>query len=69
MPVLLLVGSESPAWAVRSVEAHAKAIPRAETRILEGQGHGANLTAPELLAAELEPLLRSTAMSRYPQPK
>ena len=28
MPVLLLVGSESPAWAVRSVEAHAEAIPR-----------------------------------------
>ena len=53
MPVLLLVGSESPAWAVRSVEAHANAIARAETRVLEGHGHGANLTAPDLLAAEL----------------
>ena len=53
LPVLLLVGSESPAWAVRSVEAHANAIARSETRVLEDHGHGANLTAPELLAAEL----------------
>ena len=53
LPVLLLVGSESPAWAARSVEAHANAIARSETRVLEGHGHGANLTAPELLAAEL----------------
>jgi pimeloyl-ACP methyl ester carboxylesterase len=53
VPTLLLVGSESPAWAVRSVEAHAAAIPGAETRVLEGHGHGANLTAPELLADEL----------------
>lgn len=52
-PTLLLVGSESPEWAVRSVDAHAAAIPNAQKRVLEGQGHGANLTAPELLAAEL----------------
>jgi pimeloyl-ACP methyl ester carboxylesterase len=53
-PTLLLVGSDSPAWAKRSVDAHAEAIPSAEKRVLEGQGHGANLTAPELLAVELE---------------
>jgi pimeloyl-ACP methyl ester carboxylesterase len=53
LPVLLLVGSASPAWAVRSVEAHANAIARSETHVLEGHGHGANLTAPELLADEL----------------
>ena len=52
-PTLLLVGSESPAWAARSIEAHANAIPRAETRVLEGHGHGANVTGPELPAAEL----------------
>ena len=52
-PTLLLVGSQSPAWAVKSVEEHAKAIPRAETRVLEGHGHGANVTGPDLLAAEL----------------
>jgi pimeloyl-ACP methyl ester carboxylesterase len=53
-PTLLLLGTESPAWAVRSVRAHSDAIPCAETRPLEGQGHGANVAAPELLAAELE---------------
>jgi pimeloyl-ACP methyl ester carboxylesterase len=53
VPVLLLVGSESPAWAVRSVEAHVDTLPRAEKRMLDGEGHGANLTAPDLLAAEL----------------
>jgi pimeloyl-ACP methyl ester carboxylesterase len=53
-PALLLVGTESPAWAVRSVGAHAAAIPGAETRTLAGQGHSANMTGPGLLAAELE---------------
>jgi pimeloyl-ACP methyl ester carboxylesterase len=53
VPALLLVGTESPAWAVRSVDAHADEIPGAEKRVLEGHGHGANLTAPDLLAAEL----------------
>ena len=54
MPVLLLLGTESPDWAVRSVHAYADAIPGAELRMLEGQGHSANTTAPELLARELE---------------
>ena len=54
LPVLMLVGTESPDWAVRSVAAHAEAIPGAETRTIEGQGHSANVTAPDLLAAELE---------------
>jgi pimeloyl-ACP methyl ester carboxylesterase len=36
------------------VAAHAEAIPAAETRRLEGHGHSANVTAPDLLAAELE---------------
>jgi pimeloyl-ACP methyl ester carboxylesterase len=57
-PTLLLLGTESPAWAVRSVRAHAEAIPGAETRMLEGQGHGANVAAPELLASELERFLQ-----------
>lgn len=52
-PTMLLVGSESPEWAGRSVDAHADALPGAEKRVLEGQGHGANMTAPELLAEEL----------------
>jgi pimeloyl-ACP methyl ester carboxylesterase len=52
-PALLLVGSESPAWAVESVDTHERTLPRAEKRVLEGEGHGANLTAPELLGGEL----------------
>jgi pimeloyl-ACP methyl ester carboxylesterase len=54
VPVLMLVGSESPDWAVRSVAAHAEAIPDAETSTLEGQGHSANMEAPDQLAGELE---------------
>ena len=56
-PTLLLLGTNSPGWAARSVRAHAEAIPRSETRALEGQGHSANVTAPELLASELERFL------------
>jgi pimeloyl-ACP methyl ester carboxylesterase len=54
---LMLVGSESPPWAIRSTEAYADALPRAETHVLEGHGHGANVTAPELVAAEIERFL------------
>ena len=52
-PCLLLVGSESPYWARRSTEAFAAAIPNAEVHTLEGQGHGAAVSAPELLAEEI----------------
>jgi pimeloyl-ACP methyl ester carboxylesterase len=52
-PTLLLVGSESPAWAQRSTEAFAAAIPGAEVFTLEGHGHGASVSAPGLLAAQL----------------
>ncbi len=53
LPTLMLVGEESPAWAVRSTDAVAKALPNAEVRTLAGQGHSATLHAPELLAEEL----------------
>ena len=53
LPTLMLVGSESPEWARRSTAAHAAAIPGAAVVTLEGQGHGANSAAPELVAAEL----------------
>lgn len=52
-PTLLLVGTESPDWATRSTEAYAEMLPNAEKRPLEGQGHGANVSAPEVLAGEL----------------
>jgi pimeloyl-ACP methyl ester carboxylesterase len=54
---LLLVGSESPAWARRSTEAFAAAIPGVEVRTLEGHGHGAAVSGPDLLAAEIERFL------------
>jgi pimeloyl-ACP methyl ester carboxylesterase len=56
-PTLLLVGTESPDWAVRSTDAYEEAIPNAERRVLEGQGHSANVNAPELLAGELQRFL------------
>jgi pimeloyl-ACP methyl ester carboxylesterase len=52
-PTLLLIGSDSPAWAHRSTETFAEAIPNAEVRPLEGHGHGASVSGPDLLAAEL----------------
>jgi pimeloyl-ACP methyl ester carboxylesterase len=56
-PTLLLVGTESPNWAVQSVRAYADAIPGSETSALEAQGHSANMTAPDMLASELERFL------------
>jgi pimeloyl-ACP methyl ester carboxylesterase len=52
-PTLLLLGTESPEWASRSVEAFSSALPDAVVHTLEGHGHGANVTAPELLASEI----------------
>jgi len=53
VPTLMMVGSESPAWARRSTEAYATAIPGATVRTLEGEGHGAALSAPQLVASEI----------------
>jgi pimeloyl-ACP methyl ester carboxylesterase len=52
-PALLLVGSESPSWAKRSTDAYAAALPDAQVHVLEGHGHGAAMSGPELLASEL----------------
>lgn len=57
VPALVLVGSESPTWAKLSTEAFAAAIPGAELRTLEGHGHGAAVSGPELLASELRSFL------------
>jgi pimeloyl-ACP methyl ester carboxylesterase len=53
MPVLMLVGSESPAWATRSTAAYAEALSDVTVRTLDGQGHGGAVSAPELVAAEV----------------
>jgi len=55
-PTLLLVGTESRDWAGRSVGSNADTIPRSQTHSLDG--HGANMTAPDLLASEVERFLR-----------
>jgi pimeloyl-ACP methyl ester carboxylesterase len=58
-PTLMLLGSESPDWARRSTGAYSEAIPDAEVSILDGHGHGATTSGPELLAAELTRFLSS----------
>jgi pimeloyl-ACP methyl ester carboxylesterase len=50
---LMLLGSDSPAWARRSTHTYSEAIPNAEVHILEGHGHGATTSGPELLATEI----------------
>lgn len=57
-PTLMLLGSESPDWARRSTEAYSEAIPGAQVHILQGHGHGATTSGPELLAATIERFLR-----------
>ena len=53
IPVLMLIGSESPAWAGRSTAAYADALPNVTVHTLDGQGHGALVAAPGLVASEL----------------
>jgi pimeloyl-ACP methyl ester carboxylesterase len=56
-PTLLLVGSERTEWAIRSTGAYEELLPSAARVVLEGHGHGANVSAPGLLAAELRRFL------------
>ncbi len=53
VPTLLLLGSESPEWAHLATQALAAALPDARVVLLEGQGHAATVTAPDLLASEI----------------
>jgi pimeloyl-ACP methyl ester carboxylesterase len=59
IPVLLLLGSDSPAWARDITGALASALPAAEQVTLPGQGHDAVDVAPGVLVAELERYLGS----------
>ncbi len=58
VPVLLLVGSESPPEISADPDVVAAALPDARIRVLDGQAHMAQLTAPELFAAEVLAFLR-----------
>jgi pimeloyl-ACP methyl ester carboxylesterase len=58
VPTLLLTGSESRDWGPE-VEIVAAALPNARISVLEGQGHTADIVAPELVAERLLHFLRS----------
>jgi pimeloyl-ACP methyl ester carboxylesterase len=61
VPTLLLLGSDSPPGEAESTAVVAAALPGARVVTLEGQGHVAMLTAPEVFAAEVLSFLgRST---------
>jgi pimeloyl-ACP methyl ester carboxylesterase len=67
VPCLMLVGSESPEWARTSTQAFAESIPGTDVHTLDGHGHGAAVSGPELLAAELRrvaPLMIESARDR-----
>jgi len=50
LPTLLLLGGASPDWAARWTSMAQAAIPSSRLQVLEGQGHLALSTAPELVA-------------------
>jgi len=52
-PVLLLVGSATPAEHVAAVDFLAAELPNARVVTMQGQGHVAMLTAPEVVAREV----------------
>ena len=52
-PTLLVLGSESPAWAQQGIDAARSVLPHAVITILPGQGHMATVTGPELFATEV----------------
>ncbi len=53
VPTLLLAGSESPPEFRKSVDDVHAALPESSLHVLEGHGHAATLTAPELVAREI----------------
>ena len=50
VPVRLLVGDRTAVHHRQAVDALARVIPDARVTVLEGQGHGALLQAPQLVA-------------------
>jgi pimeloyl-ACP methyl ester carboxylesterase len=58
MPVLLVVGETSPDPSKTNVDAVAAALPNARIAVLEGQGHAADVLAPEMFARVMLEFLR-----------
>ncbi len=52
--MLLILGSDSPAWAHDITRDLAGTLPRSTLAVLDGQGHEATDSAPAALAARLE---------------
>ena len=59
VPTLLLLGSDSPPPEAESTARVAAALSGARVVTLEGHGHVAMLTAPELFTAEVLDFLRA----------
>ena len=57
-PTLLLVGGESPQWGKDMTEELREALPNSRISVLEGQGHLAMNTAPELFIDEVLTFIR-----------
>lgn len=58
VPTLMLTGADSPDPATADLEAVAAALPDARVVVIEGQGHLADVLAPETLATHLLAFLR-----------
>jgi len=58
MPVLLLVGADSPDEVKANPEAVAAALPNARIGVLKGQAHIAHLTDPQSFAERVISFLR-----------
>ena len=58
-PVLLLAGTESEPFLKRATEAVAEALPNSRVELMEGQGHVATTTAPDLVARLVVDFLNS----------
>jgi pimeloyl-ACP methyl ester carboxylesterase len=53
VPALLLLGSESPQWAKKGTEVVQSVLPDTRVAGLQGEGHTALMSAPELVAEEV----------------
>jgi pimeloyl-ACP methyl ester carboxylesterase len=60
-PLLLTLGTTSPAWLRVAQEALITTLPYAETAVIEGAGHSPHLSHPDDFAALLRPFLREPA--------
>lgn len=63
-PTVLLVGSESPQWIKEATDAIDDALPNSRISVLEGQGHVAMNTAPDLFVDTVLAFIREVSKSR-----